>query len=62
MSYCVVCRRTHVLLCCLRLFAYSGVHHFVLLCVFTVLVPSCDVLYDFRVKTMFALSYPHLFV
>ena len=32
MSYCVVC-----------VSAYSGVQHSVLLCVFTVLVPCCDV-------------------
>jgi len=28
----------------------------VLLCVFTVLVPCCDVYYHFRIKTMFGLS------
>jgi hypothetical protein len=30
----------------------------VLLCVFTFLVPCCDVRYDFRIKTMFGSSLP----
>ena len=30
----------------------------VLLCVFTFLVPCCDVRYDFRIKTMFSSSLP----
>ena len=32
----------------------------VLLCVFTFLVPRCDVHYDFRIKTMFGLSLPQV--
>jgi hypothetical protein len=34
----------------------------VLLCVFTYLVPCCDVRYDFHIKTMFGSSLPHLIV
>jgi hypothetical protein len=44
-------------LCCLCLFAYSGVQNVVLLYVFTFLVPCCDVFYDFRIKTMFGSSF-----
>jgi hypothetical protein len=44
-------------LCCLCLFAYSGVQHVVLLYVFTFLVPCSDVFYDFRIKTMFGSSF-----
>jgi hypothetical protein len=44
-------------LCCLCLFAYSGVQHFVLLYVSTFLVPCCDVFYDFRIKSMFGSSF-----
>ena len=34
------------------------VFYVVLLCVFTLLVPCCDVGYDFRIKTMFGSSLP----
>jgi hypothetical protein len=44
-------------LCCLCLFGYSGVQHFVLLYVFTFLGPCCDAFYDFRIKTMFDSSF-----
>jgi len=55
----VVSRRPHFYLCCLCLFADSGVQHFVLSYVFTFIVPCCDVRYDYRIKTMFGLSlYP----
>ena len=46
----VVCRRVHasfIHLCYLCVFAYSGVQHFVRLCVLTSLVPYCDVRYGF---------------
>ena len=39
-----------------QLFAYGGVHHFVILHVFTFLVPYCDIRYDPRTKTMFGPS------
>jgi len=48
----VVCRRAHVLLCCL-LFAHSVVLHFVLLCIFMFLVPSSDVRCDFHIFDTF---------
>jgi hypothetical protein len=44
-------------LCCLCLFAYSGVQNVVLLYVSTFLVPCCDVFYDFRIKMMFGSSF-----
>jgi hypothetical protein len=49
-SLSVVCRRVHALfiyLCYLCVLAYSGVQHFVRLCVLTSLVPCCDVRYGF---------------
>jgi hypothetical protein len=46
----VFCQRAHVLLCCLCLFAYSDVQHSVLSHVFTLLMPCCDVRYDFCIK------------
>jgi len=39
-------------LCCLCLFTYSGVQLFVLLCVFTFLVPVCDVHYDLHIHLL----------
>ena len=57
-SYCVVCRRVRVLLCCLCLFAYSGVQHFAILCVFTFIVLCCLIHYDFRINAMYILSLP----
>ena len=39
-------------LCYLCLPVYSGVQHFVILYVFTLLVPFCDVRYDFYIKMM----------
>jgi len=50
----VVCRRAHVLLCCLCLFADSGVQHFAS----TFLVTYCDIRYDFRIRTRFGSSLP----
>jgi hypothetical protein len=44
-------------LCCLCLFAYSGVQYVVLLYIVTFLVPCYDVFYDFRIKTMFGSSF-----
>ena len=55
----VICRRAHVLFVA---FVYIGVQYFVLLSVFTFLVPCCDVHYDFRMKTVFGSSLPQLFV
>jgi hypothetical protein len=59
---------------CLVEWHYNNIHHkmfvnysntflfyffgAVLLCVFTFLVPCCDVRYDFRIKTMFGSSLP----
>ena len=47
-------------LCYLCLFAYSDVQHCVLLLVyvFTLSVPCCDVRYDFGIKTMFGSCLP----
>ena len=46
------------LLCCLYLIAHDGVQHFVLLYVFTFLVPWYHVRYDCRIITMFDSSLP----
>ena len=51
----VVCMMAHVLLCCLcsLVFICSGVQQFVLLYVFMVLVPCCDIRYGFDIKAVF---------
>jgi hypothetical protein len=54
----VVCRRAHVLLCFLCVFAHSDVQHFVLSNAFTFWVPCRDVRYDVRIKNMFGSSLP----
>ena len=46
------------LLCFLCMIAHSDVQHFVISYVFTFRVLSCDVRYDFRIKTMFGSSLP----
>ena len=36
------------------------VQHFVISCILTLLVPSCDVLYNFHIKTIFGSSLPQI--
>ena len=49
-------------LCYLWLYAYSDVQRIVLLYVFTLFVPCCDVHYDYRIKNYLVRLYPQLFV
>ena len=49
-------------LCCMSLFCVLlSVLLILYLCVFTFLVPCCDVCYDFCIKTMFGTSLPRMF-